>query len=107
MSSIDNILGVDCVNPCRDRHQSSRPDKDKKKSKKKGRQCLVRQLCFVSLFCTGTVLAEDVEDADVEDADDEALMRKMGFGGFITTKGKQVDGNDVSASNIKTKNRYR
>jgi U4/U6.U5 tri-snRNP-associated protein 3 len=65
----------------KDRHQSSRTDKDKKKSKKK------------------------VED--LEDADDEAVMRKMGFAGFSTTKGKKVQRNDVSGSNIKTKNRYR
>jgi U4/U6.U5 tri-snRNP-associated protein 3 len=34
-------------------------------------------------------------------------MRKMGFAGFSTTKGKKVQRNDVSGSNIKTKNRYR
>ena len=44
---------------------------------------------------------------EIEDADEESVMRMMGFAGFTSTKGKKIEGNDVSGTNIKSKNRYR
>ena len=35
------------------------------------------------------------------------MMKIMGFGGFDTTKGKKVPGNDVGSANIVQKRRYR
>ncbi|KAF9978190.1 hypothetical protein BGZ73_003371 [Actinomortierella ambigua] len=40
--------------------------------------------------------------------DEEArMMALMGFGGFDSTKGKKVAGNDVSGANIKKKRQIR
>ncbi|KAG0268700.1 hypothetical protein DFQ27_005940 [Actinomortierella ambigua] len=40
--------------------------------------------------------------------DEEArMMALMGFGGFDSTKGKKVSGNDVSGVNIKKKRQIR
>jgi len=35
------------------------------------------------------------------------MMKLMGFGGFDTSKGKHVAGNDVSAVNVLQKRKYR
>lgn len=43
----------------------------------------------------------------VEDDDGESLAAVMGFSSFDTTKGKKVEGNDVSAANIAKKRKYR
>ena len=39
--------------------------------------------------------------------DEIEMMKIMGFGGFGTTKGKKVPGNDVGSANIVQKRRYR
>lgn len=44
----------------------------------------------------------------VGDEDEEAaMMRAMGFGGFGTTQGAQVEGNDAGAVKVKSKRQAR
>lgn len=53
--------------------------------------------------------AKDDDEVEYEEDDEELeLMKKvMGFNHFDTTKGKRVEGCDVSAVNIRTKKKYR
>merc|ERR1712154_44165 len=50
-----------------------------------------------------------IDDAQLEGLDDEQvdMMKLMGFANFDTTKGKKVEGTDVSGVNIQRKRRYR
>lgn len=50
-----------------------------------------------------------VTDKDLEGKTEEEqeMMKLMGFGGFDSTKGKHVAGNDVSAVNVLQKRKYR
>ena len=50
-----------------------------------------------------------IEAADLEGKTEEEIdmMKLMGFGGFDTTKGKHVSGNDIYAANITHKRKYR
>ncbi|NP_001191647.1 RNA binding protein yantar [Aplysia californica] len=51
----------------------------------------------------------EIDESKLEGLDDEQvdMMKLMGFVTFDTTKGKKVDGNDVSAVNLQRKRRYR
>ncbi|CAL1525825.1 unnamed protein product [Lymnaea stagnalis] len=51
----------------------------------------------------------EVDVSKLEGLDEEQvnMMKLMGFATFDTTKGKKVDGNDVSAVNLQRKRRYR
>jgi len=44
---------------------------------------------------------------DVTNADDEAMAAMMGFGGFGTTKGKEVEGNQTGAVFVKKQRTWR
>ncbi|KAH8914815.1 DUF1777-domain-containing protein [Atractiella rhizophila] len=46
-------------------------------------------------------------DVDLMADDTEAMARMMGFGGFTTTHGKQVDGNEVGTANVKKQRTWR
>ncbi|XP_074641911.1 uncharacterized protein LOC141899465 [Tubulanus polymorphus] len=48
----------------------------------------------------------EAEAAEISPEDQE-MMKVMGFGGFDTTKGKQVDGNNIYQANLLRKRRYR
>lgn len=51
---------------------------------------------------------EDEPEPEVEDDDDMAAMQAMmGFGGFGTTKGQKIAGNDVGAVRKEKKTEYR
>lgn len=51
---------------------------------------------------------EDDDDIVIEGQDDLAAMQAlMGFGGFDTTKGKKIPGNDVGAVRKEKKSEYR
>lgn len=51
---------------------------------------------------------QDEEDFDVEDGGmDDDMAAMMGFGGFGTTKGKKVVGNNVGAVRKEKKTEYR
>lgn len=51
---------------------------------------------------------EDEEDIDVEDDGmDDDMAAMMGFGGFGTTKGKKVAGNNLGAVRKEKKTEYR
>jgi U4/U6.U5 tri-snRNP-associated protein 3 len=41
------------------------------------------------------------------DEEQMSMMKLMGFAGFNTTKGKKVEGNDVSGVQLQRKRRYR
>lgn len=47
---------------------------------------------------------EDLVDKSEEDVE---MMKLMGFGGFESTKGKKVPGNDVSGVHVIQKRKYR
>ena len=53
----------------------------------------------------GKVFLESAFEGKSED--EIEMMKIMGFGGFDTTKGKKVPGNDVGSANIVQKRRYR
>lgn len=57
----------------------------------------------------GDVDADDKEDGEgVEGEDEEArMMALMGFGGFDTTKGKHVDGNQGGAAKTNKQRTWR
>ncbi|KAH9524587.1 U4/U6.U5 small nuclear ribonucleoprotein [Bulinus truncatus] len=48
-------------------------------------------------------------DTKLDGLDEEqmSMMKLMGFANFDTTKGKKVDGNEISAVNLQRKRRYR
>ncbi|BFZ01183.1 hypothetical protein BsWGS_04219 [Bradybaena similaris] len=50
-----------------------------------------------------------IDESRFEGLDEEQMeiMKKMGFATFDSTKGKKVDGNDMSAVNLQRKRRYR
>merc|ERR1712154_359862 len=50
-----------------------------------------------------------IDDAQLEGLDEEQvdMMKLMGFANFDTTKGKKVEGADVSGVSIQRKRRYR
>ncbi|ETS03063.1 DUF1777-domain-containing protein [Trichoderma reesei RUT C-30] len=51
---------------------------------------------------------DDDDDIVIEGQDDLAAMQAlMGFGGFDTTKGKKIPGNDVGAVRKEKKSEYR
>ncbi|PIC52048.1 hypothetical protein B9Z55_002313 [Caenorhabditis nigoni] len=50
---------------------------------------------------------EEISLESVQSVDDEAMMAAMGFGGFNTTKNKQVNDNVDGCVNIKKPRRYR
>lgn len=50
------------------------------------------------------ITEKDLEGKTEEEQD---MMKMMGFGGFDTTKGKKVPGNDVSAVHTIQKRKYR
>lgn len=50
---------------------------------------------------------EDDDDIIIEDDGMAAMKAMMGFGGFDTTQGKKVIGNDVSAVRKEKKSEYR
>lgn len=46
-------------------------------------------------------------DLEGKSADEQEMMRMMGFCNFDTTKGKKVEGNDVGAVHVILKRKYR
>lgn len=50
---------------------------------------------------------QDEEDLEVEDGGMDAMAAMMGFGGFGTTKGKQIAGNNMGAVRKEKKTEYR
>lgn len=48
-------------------------------------------------------------EADFEGKDEEEIemLKTMGFGGFESTKGKKVPGNDISGVHVIQKRKYR
>lgn len=51
--------------------------------------------------------AEDEDDVEVDVAGDDAMAAMMGFGGFGTTKGKKVIGNNAGGVQKEKKLEYR
>lgn len=51
----------------------------------------------------------EIDESKMEGLDEEqmSMMKLMGFAGFNTTKGKKVEGNDVSGVQLQRKRRYR
>lgn len=52
-------------------------------------------------------VAAAVEEGEHVVDDEAAMMALMGFGGFDTTKGKQVAGQTAGAANIQVRRKYR
>lgn len=50
---------------------------------------------------------DDEEEVVVEDDDFAAMQAMMGFGGFDSTKGKKIKGNDLGAVHKEKKTEYR
>lgn len=50
---------------------------------------------------------QDEEDVEVENGGMDAMAAMMGFGGFGTTKGKQIAGNNMGAVRKEKKTEYR
>ncbi|KAK0459594.1 uncharacterized protein EV420DRAFT_1536760 [Desarmillaria tabescens] len=48
---------------------------------------------------------DDVQNEAIDDPDEEAMMAMMGLGGFGSTKGKHVDGNQEGATNCQEDSR--
>lgn len=55
----------------------------------------------------GEAMDEDEEELEVEDEGMAAMQAMMGFGGFGTTKGKKIAGNNVGAVRKEKKTEYR
>ncbi|CAG5116989.1 unnamed protein product [Candidula unifasciata] len=53
--------------------------------------------------------SEEIDESKMEGLDEEqmAMMKLMGFATFDSTKGKKVEGNELSAVNLQRKRRYR
>lgn len=51
----------------------------------------------------------EITDKDLEgkSAEEQEMLKMMGFSGFDSTKGKHVPGNDVSAVHMTKKRKYR
>ncbi|KAI7831963.1 hypothetical protein BX661DRAFT_179578 [Kickxella alabastrina] len=47
------------------------------------------------------------EEALLEMTEEEQMNALLGFGGFDTTKGKKVSGNDIGAANVKKQRKFR
>ncbi|KAK0197241.1 hypothetical protein F5146DRAFT_1014629 [Armillaria mellea] len=50
---------------------------------------------------------DDIQDETIDDPDEDAMMAMMGLGGFGTTKGKHVDGNQEGTANVKKTRTWR
>ncbi|KAG7452638.1 DUF1777-domain-containing protein [Guyanagaster necrorhizus] len=50
---------------------------------------------------------DDVQDGAMDDPDEDAMMATMGLGGFGSTKGKHVDGNQEGTANVKKTRTWR
>lgn len=55
----------------------------------------------------GAEAMDEDDDVDVEDGGMDAMATMMGFGGFGSTKGKKVVGNNVGAIRKEKKTEYR
>ncbi|XP_056642101.1 U4/U6.U5 small nuclear ribonucleoprotein 27 kDa protein [Diorhabda carinulata] len=88
----------------RDRRRHSSERGDRRYSRSRSRSPADRRTKRNSLPDRPVVTAADLEG---KTAEEQEMMRIMGFCNFDTTKGKKVGGNDVGAVHVILKRKYR